>query len=112
MMAHLRAIGLEVNEALGLFKLLDVDETNEVSIQEFVVGCMRLKGGAKSIDLATLMYENKRTMERFKTFEDFCRDRFGRLFRCMVMASPEVASILADMDDGKHVRERASLRGN
>merc|ERR1712032_538992 len=58
--AHLRSMGLEVDEARGLFKLLDIDKSGEIGIDEFVFGCCRLKGGAKAIDLATLMYENKR----------------------------------------------------
>merc|ERR1740129_2596005 len=58
--AHLRSMGLEVDEARGLFKLLDIDKSGEIGLDEFVFGCLRLKGGAKAIDLATLMYENKR----------------------------------------------------
>merc|ERR1711972_113952 len=57
-MGHL--LELETSEAEGLFHLLDVDESGEVGIEEFIMGCMRLKGTAKSIDLATLLYENKR----------------------------------------------------
>merc|ERR1712224_483211 len=78
-LAHLHTLGLEVHEAVGLFRLLDVDESHEVSIDEFVVGCMRLKGGAKSIDLATLMYENKKMLDRIVRFEEFARDRFDQL---------------------------------
>jgi len=45
---------------LDLFHLLDVDDSDEVSEDEFVNGCLRLHGYAKSIDLATLMFEYKR----------------------------------------------------
>merc|ERR1711879_1084755 len=41
---------------------------------------MRLKGGAKGIDLATLMYENKRMAERFHLFDSFTRENFALLF--------------------------------
>merc|ERR1712066_605385 len=78
--AHLSSVGLKIHEALGLFKLLDTDNSGQIAIEEFVVGCMRLKGGAKSIDLATLMYENKRMAERFNSFESFTRESFGLLF--------------------------------
>jgi hypothetical protein len=78
--AHLASVGLAVHEALGLFKLLDVDHSGQIAIEEFVVGCMRLKGGAKSIDLATLMYENKRMVERFASFDGFTRENFALLF--------------------------------
>eukprot|EP00971_Amphidinium_carterae_P156559 3103366-Amphidinium_carterae.1 len=38
-----------------------------VSIDEFVTGMMRLKGGAKGVDLATLIYENKRMYAHLKS---------------------------------------------
>merc|ERR550525_446985 len=66
--AHLASMGLHLHEAEGLFRLLDVDGNGVVSTEEFIFGCMRLAGNAKSIDLATLMYENKRMMTRIKTF--------------------------------------------
>jgi len=44
----------------GLFTLLDTDCAGEVDTEEFVMGCLRLQGTAKAIDLATLMYFNKR----------------------------------------------------
>mmetsp|Transcript_83653 Transcript_83653/g.132224 ORF Transcript_83653/g.132224 Transcript_83653/m.132224 type:complete len:588 (-) Transcript_83653:86-1849(-) len=77
--AHFASIGIQVHEALGLFKLLDQDHSGEVSIEEFVMGCVRLKGGAKGIDLATLMYENKRLVERINDLELFCREHFYKL---------------------------------
>merc|ERR1719359_2206297 len=66
--AYFSLVQIEISEAEGLFHLLDVDESGEVGIEEFIMGCMRLKGTAKSIDMATLLYEHKRmyvTMNRF-----------------------------------------------
>mmetsp|Transcript_25378 Transcript_25378/g.59022 ORF Transcript_25378/g.59022 Transcript_25378/m.59022 type:complete len:679 (+) Transcript_25378:108-2144(+) len=56
----LRLIDIEVAEARGLFQLLDMEEKNAVGIDEFVTGMMRLKGGAKGVDVATIIYENKK----------------------------------------------------
>lgn len=42
-----------------LFKLLDVDGSGEVGIEEFVVGFMRLKGGAILIDNNFLLHETQ-----------------------------------------------------
>lgn len=61
--ALLRSMGLEVDEAQGIYPLLDPTHKGEVSIEEFVVGCLRLLGGAKSVDLVTLLYENKKMMD-------------------------------------------------
>jgi hypothetical protein len=60
MKAYFAMMQIEIDEAHGLFRLLDVDESGEVAIEEFIMGCMRLKGTAKSIDMAALLYDNKK----------------------------------------------------
>merc|ERR1711971_227566 len=50
---------LDSSQARALFMLLDTDDTEEVSIDEFVSGCTRLKGDAKSIDVNMLLYETE-----------------------------------------------------
>lgn len=56
-----QALDLDVREAENLFTLLDMDGSGWVSYDEFVTGCLRLRGTAKSIDVGTLMYECRRT---------------------------------------------------
>merc|ERR1712032_118480 len=55
-------LDLDVLEAQGLFNLLDLRGNGEVAIDEFVIGCLRLKGNNKNIIFATIMYENKQTI--------------------------------------------------
>jgi len=74
--AYFAALDLDVAEAKGLFHLLDADENDSVPIEEFVVGCFRLKGGAKGIDLAALMHENKKMVKVFHRFMDSCNIHF------------------------------------
>jgi len=57
--AFFEAVELDPADAWTLFKLLDSTGSNTISSDDFVMGCMRLKGVAKSIDLATLSYEGK-----------------------------------------------------
>jgi len=56
----LHVLGIDPSEAKGLFTLLDTDSSGEIDAEEFVLGALRLKGNAKAVDLATLMYFNKR----------------------------------------------------
>merc|ERR1712226_1092123 len=58
--SYLNAIGLHSTEAEGLFELLDNDQSGYVSIEEFVSGCLRMKGGAKAVDMVSLLYENQK----------------------------------------------------
>merc|ERR1712176_265111 len=52
---------LDTSDARELFNLLDVDENEEIGIEEFILGCKRLRGQAKSSDVATLIRESKKT---------------------------------------------------
>lgn len=50
--AYFDAIELSKHQASDLFDILDVDGNDQVSIEEFVAGCMRLRGSARAIDIA------------------------------------------------------------
>eukprot|EP00929_Paragymnodinium_shiwhaense_P101158 TRINITY_DN64016_c0_g1_i1.p1 TRINITY_DN64016_c0_g1~~TRINITY_DN64016_c0_g1_i1.p1 ORF type:complete len:711 (-),score=138.33 TRINITY_DN64016_c0_g1_i1:135-2213(-) len=52
-------LDLDVSDAWMLFKLLDEDGSGEIDIEEFVDGCLKLKGNARSIDLAKIGHESK-----------------------------------------------------
>jgi len=57
MKAAFKAINVDLSEARGLFSLLDLDNSKEVNAQEFIAGCLRLRGPAKALDLAVLIRE-------------------------------------------------------
>jgi len=77
--AYFSTLELDVSHAKALFLLLDVDETNEVEIDEFVQGCLRLKGGAKSIDVNMLLYENEKLISKLTELGDYVEDKFGQV---------------------------------
>mmetsp|Transcript_104382 Transcript_104382/g.292482 ORF Transcript_104382/g.292482 Transcript_104382/m.292482 type:complete len:520 (-) Transcript_104382:114-1673(-) len=68
MIAYFGSIGIEMNDAWTLFKLLDAEESNTVSCDDFVMGCMRLKGAARSMDMAQLMYDQKMLRQKLAKF--------------------------------------------
>merc|ERR1712032_1070335 len=55
--AYFASLDLNISEARGLFVLLDIDGSGQIHIEDFVKGCLLVRGEAKSIDLATLRYE-------------------------------------------------------
>merc|ERR1711879_324548 len=61
-------LNIAATEAEQLFHLLDPEGEGEVDIEEFVTGCLRLKGEAKSMDIAILQYENRRLMHKLQLF--------------------------------------------
>lgn len=59
MQRYLRDIDVDATSASGLFQLLDPDDCGLIPINQVLTGCIRLRGPAKSIDLAALMWELK-----------------------------------------------------
>jgi voltage-gated sodium channel len=82
MQAYFATLEIDVTEARGLFRLLDTDESDTVSYDEFIVGCFRLKGQAKELDLATLMYENKKLITILSRFMCFSEQEFHKFELC------------------------------
>jgi len=68
--AYFHGLELDVSQASTLFRLLDVDCNNAVSFEEFLSGCMRLKGQARSIDVNMLIYETNRVFKKLEGFFD------------------------------------------
>jgi len=56
-LAYFQVLGLDIDEAKTLFGLLDHDQNGSIDVEEFVSGCMRLKGDAKSLDIGKLQLE-------------------------------------------------------
>jgi len=56
---YFTALGLDPNDTERLFKLIDTDNTGDVDIGEFLDGCIRLKGQARSIDVYSIMRDLK-----------------------------------------------------
>merc|ERR1712187_459058 len=57
--AYFEYLELDVSDAWTFFKLLDTDGGNSVGLDEFLLGCMRLRGYAKAIDMAALIKETE-----------------------------------------------------
>merc|ERR1719375_1075339 len=71
--AWLSMLEMEVNEISGLFVFLDNGDGN-ISFDEFITGVMRLRGGAKGVDLVTLLYENKKMLDQLKDLQQRVTD--------------------------------------
>merc|ERR1719506_316372 len=77
MKSYFKSVDLDISEAKNLFRLLDVDDSGSIQAEDFVMGCLRLRGSAKAIDLATLMLETRRyhrkTQTQIAKLHDLCQ---------------------------------------
>merc|ERR1712232_924420 len=62
-----RSINVDVADAKSLFKLVDNNGNGTVDPRELVDGWIRLRGAAKSLDLATLMHESDQHFRHMDT---------------------------------------------
>lgn len=110
-MAYLQTLELDATQIRSLFMLLDVDRTGEVDLEEFVTGCVRLKGGAKNLDMAFLKFQLDYVVHSIKAMQrdaDVRLSGVGPLSPIMVSHErPRPQALTLDIEDG----EPASLEG-
>jgi len=73
--SYFQALELDVSQAPVLFDLLDADGSGAVTVEEFVEGCVRLRGQARSIDVNKVMCMCERTFARLEKFMGACMQR-------------------------------------
>merc|ERR1712066_548814 len=57
--AYFSALNLDIKQVKQLFNLIDLDSSGHINKEEFVFGCLNLKGNAKNLDVAILQYETR-----------------------------------------------------
>lgn len=62
---YFQVLDIDVSDSNYLFDMLDKDRSGAVDIEEFITGCIQLKGAAKSIDVHTLMHEMRLIMSKW-----------------------------------------------
>lgn len=70
----MESLGISTDDVWGLFLLLDADGNGAVDLDEFVNGCMQLRGPAKSLQIAKMSFENKLTRQAIKNLTDQIHD--------------------------------------
>jgi len=65
---YFKSIDLDVSELDTLFKILDMNGSGEVDFQEFLNGCLRLQGPAKSLDVLLIMQEMRSSFKQLANF--------------------------------------------
>merc|ERR1712110_610652 len=59
--AYFSSLGVEVDQVEKIFQLLDKHNSGRIDVHELKYGCLRLKGFARSLDLALVMKDVGRT---------------------------------------------------
>jgi len=67
MVMYFKALQLDITDARSLFLLLDKDREGSISIDEFLNGCTKLRGEAKSLDIAKIIFMCDWLVHNFKS---------------------------------------------
>jgi len=51
-------MGIQVNDAREVISIIDQTDSGNIDLDEFVIGCLRLRGYARAIDVVQVQYEN------------------------------------------------------
>lgn len=52
-----KALDLDTAEAEDLFRLIDIDHAGEISSEELIYGCFKLRGSARAIHMHAFIFE-------------------------------------------------------
>ncbi|CAE8724748.1 unnamed protein product, partial [Polarella glacialis] len=76
---YFEALELNVDDAWNFFKLLDEDGGSSIEIEEFLMGCLRLRGNAKALDLAKMHHDQQWMLRKQSAFMAHVEKQLGKL---------------------------------
>jgi len=62
--SYFHMLGIDISKGQEVWRLLDLDGSNELDIDEFVAGCLHIQGAASYVDVESLMRANKTMMNK------------------------------------------------
>lgn len=77
--AYFETLGLDIWDAWSFFKLLDLDGGGAVELEEFFRGCLRLRGQARSIDIGTVMHDQRWLIRSQSQFQGYVESQLKAL---------------------------------
>merc|ERR1712146_774902 len=80
LLAFAASLDLEVNDLERFFYILSAEGKRRVDLEAFVVGCIKMRGTARSMDLFDLQMTQREEVEHIRTLERYCKRQFERLY--------------------------------
>eukprot|EP00931_Biecheleriopsis_adriatica_P096910 TRINITY_DN7063_c0_g1_i1.p1 TRINITY_DN7063_c0_g1~~TRINITY_DN7063_c0_g1_i1.p1 ORF type:complete len:658 (-),score=146.83 TRINITY_DN7063_c0_g1_i1:145-2118(-) len=92
---YFEALELNVSDAWNFFKLLDTDGGSAIEIEEFLFGCLRLRGEAKALELAKLQIDQQwmsKTMGKFMVYVEVSLKKLERHLKHLAKAERKLTA--------------------
>mmetsp|Transcript_72544 Transcript_72544/g.194719 ORF Transcript_72544/g.194719 Transcript_72544/m.194719 type:complete len:127 (+) Transcript_72544:237-617(+) len=88
-----KAMDVDAKQTWKLFKILDSDRSGRVALDEFVDGCLRLRGPATVVDVESLKWEIRMVNVRAEQ----TADRLSALIEKLGHSNAQCASLPGDL---------------
>jgi hypothetical protein len=95
LVSSFHALELEIMDVRTLFLLLDRDRKGYVSTEEFLLGCFRLKGEARTLDIMKLQYQCEWIMHNVLSINDNVDDIGANMSK--VLSSLDASALQAEL---------------
>lgn len=76
---YFESLNLDVWDAWSFFKLLDLDQGGAVSVDEFLMGCLRFRGAARAMDVGKLLHDQNWLIKAQSRFQGHAEVAFQEL---------------------------------
>lgn len=87
MTAFALTLGIEATDLDQFFTILSANGSRNVDLETFVVGCIKLRGMAKSMDVLECVLAQRQTQQDLHSFMTYCRRQFQVLRACTRLSS-------------------------
>jgi len=64
------SLGIDVTDVWEIFKILDIDNSGGIGIDEFVNGCLKLRGAARSLEMHEMLIRMRWVMDHVAALSD------------------------------------------
>jgi len=79
MLAFTSSLEIDISDAEEFFRLISCNGRDPVNAETFVIGCMKLKGPAKSLDLLGLVEATMKGNYQTTHFMKYCKEELGAI---------------------------------
>eukprot|EP00927_Polykrikos_kofoidii_P027754 TRINITY_DN2431_c0_g1_i15.p1 TRINITY_DN2431_c0_g1~~TRINITY_DN2431_c0_g1_i15.p1 ORF type:complete len:634 (-),score=104.26 TRINITY_DN2431_c0_g1_i15:88-1989(-) len=100
-MSYFSMIELDLTDAWSLFRVLDTKEVGALTVDEFARGCLRLRGGARRVDMSNMMYTSNWIMNKLARFSQSTEDNLQEMFEILNGLSMEQKAIKSRLAQGE-----------
>lgn len=102
MYAFASSMDIELSDVQEFFDVLTANGKKKVDLSTFVIGCIRLQGGAKGLDLIGLVYEHRQAIGEHKRFQEYCTHQFAKLRRDVRNCTSALKAVSTDVIIEEH----------